>query len=75
MAKNKTYEVKDYGSGWAAKEITSDMNDWARLGYEVQNTLLIDFRNEVSRYSDPLPGLNDGDSISSLGTLRVVYVK
>jgi hypothetical protein len=75
MAKHKTYEVKDYGSGWAAKEITSDMNDWARQGYEVQHTLLIGYHNEVSRYPDPLPCLNDGDSISSLGTMRVVYVK
>jgi len=75
MAKHKTYEVKDYDSGWAAKEITSDMNELARQGDEVQHTLLTGFHNEVSRYSDPLPGLNDGDSISSLGTMRIVYVK
>ena len=25
MAKNKAYEVTDFGSGWAAKETTSDM--------------------------------------------------
>jgi hypothetical protein len=31
MPKNKTYEVKDYGSGWTAKEITNDMNDKGRL--------------------------------------------
>ena len=40
MPKNKTFEVKDYGSGWTAKEITNDMNDQGRLGYEVQHTLL-----------------------------------
>ena len=75
MPKNKTYEVKDYGSGWTAKEITHDMNDKGRLGYEVQQTFLIDPQYEVSRHPDPLPGLNDGDRISSASTMRVIYAK
>ena len=75
MPKNKTYEVKDYGAGWTAREITSDMNEMGRKGYEVQQTLLIDTQYEVSRYPDPLPGLNDGDRISTVSTMRLIYVK
>ena len=75
MPKNKTYEVKDYGAGWTAREITSDMNDMSRQGYEVQQTLLINPQYEVSRYPDPVPGLNDGDRISSASTMKVIYQK
>lgn len=75
MPKTKTYEVKDYGSGWTAKEITNDMNDKGRHGYEVQQTLLINPQYEVSRYPDPVPGLNDGDRISSASTMRVIYTR
>ena len=61
--------------GLDAKEITSDMNDKGRHGYEVQQTLLINPQYGVSRYPDPLPGLNDGDRISTTSTMRVIYAK
>ena len=61
--------------GLDAKEITSDMNDKGRHGYEVQQTLPINPQYEVSRYPDPLPGLNDGDRISTVSTMRVIYAK
>ena len=41
MPKNKTFEVKDYGSGWTTKEVAKDMNDEGRHGCKVQDTLLI----------------------------------
>ena len=75
MSKNKVYEVKDYYSRWDTREITLDMNKMAREGYEIRFAFPIDYHNEVNRYSDPLPGLNDGDHISSSGTMRVIYVK
>ena len=38
-------------------------------------TLLINPQYEVSRYPDPVPGLNDGDRIFSAGTMRVIYAR
>ena len=75
MSKNKAYEVKDYYSRWDTREITLDMNEMAREGYEIRFAFPIDYSNEVNRYPDPTPGLNDGDRISSQGTMRVIYAK
>ena len=75
MAKQKTYQVKDYYSRWDTKGISDDMNELARQGYVVEFAFPIDFHNEVNRHPDPQPGLNDGDHISSAGTMRVVYAK
>ena len=75
MAKKKLYEVKDYYPEWDIQDISSDMNEMASRGFEVLSIMSIGFHNEVSRYPSPLPGLNDGDQVSSSGTMRVIFVK
>ena len=75
MSKRKIYEVRDYYSRWDARDITLDMNEMAREGYEVQFAFAIDYSNEVNRHPGPTPGLNDGDYISSSGTMRVIFVR
>ena len=34
---NHAWKLKDYGSGWSAREISDDMNDLARGGWEVNH--------------------------------------
>ena len=75
MAKKKLYEVKDYYPEWDIQDISSDMNEMASRGFEVLSIMSIGFHNEVSRYPSSLPGLNDGDQVSSSGTMRVIFVK
>ena len=75
MPKNKTYEVKDYGAGWTAREITSDMNDMGRQSYKAQQTFMIDLQYKFSRHPDPLHGLNIGDSVSRESRRRAIYAK
>jgi hypothetical protein len=73
--KRKVHEVKEYYPECDVRDISSDMNEMARQGFEILHILSIGFRNDVSRYPSRAPGLNDGDQISSSGTMRVIYVK
>ena len=74
MAKS-VWKIKDYGSGWSADEISNDMNKLAQDRWEVHQMMWTtnDFR--VSRYPDPLPGLNDGDHVYVSAMMRVVFKK
>ena len=69
------WKLKDYGSGWSAREISDDMNDLARGGWDVNHINSIPERYEISRMPSEIFGLNDGDSISMTSTMRVVFKK
>jgi len=71
----RAWKVNDYGSGWSAAEISDDMNDLARDGWEVNHSMSIPECYEISRRPDPVSGLNDGDSMSMTSTMRVVFRK
>ena len=69
------WKLKDYGSGWSAREISDDMNDLARGGWEVNHINSIVEGYKISRMPNDISGLNDGDSISMTSTMRVVFRK
>ena len=75
MAKNNTYEVKDYDAYQHASAISNDLNKQAGAGWEVYQIMSIPQSYEVSRYPAETPGLNDGDSVTFVTTMRVVYRK
>ena len=75
MAKNNTYEVRDYRAYHPASDISDDLNEHARMGWEVYQIISLPQHYEVSRLPDKMPGLNDGDSVSIRTTMRVVYRK
>jgi len=69
------WKLRDYGSGWSAREISDDMNDLARGGWEVNHINSIPEGYEISKMPSEVSGLNDGDSISMTSTMRVVFRK
>ena len=69
------WKLKDYGSGWSAREISDDMNDLARGGWEVNHINSIPERYEISTMPSEIFRLNDGDSISMTSMMRVVFRK
>ena len=69
------WKLRDYGSGWSAREISDDMNDLARGGWEVNHINSIVEGYKISRMPNDISGLNDGDSISMTSTMRVVFRK
>ena len=73
MAKNSIYKVLDFGDGWAADSIADEMSKVASDGWAVIKIMSIPVCYEISRFSDPMPGLNDGDSVSVSSSMRVVF--
>ena len=69
------WKLKDYGSGWSAREISADMNDLGRGGWEVNHINSIPERYEISTMPSEIFRLNDGDSISMTSMMRVVFRK
>ena len=69
------WKLKDYGSGWSAREISDDMTDLGRGGWEVNHINSIPERYEISRMPSEIFGLNDGDSISMTSKMRVLFRK
>ena len=73
--KRYRYKIREYGSGWYPDEISDDLNSYSADGWEVQQALMYSTRMEVSRQTDSMPGLNDGDGVSLDPVMRFILRK
>ena len=74
-AKRYRYKIREYCSGWLPDSISEDLNSYAAKDWEVQQALMVPTNMEVSRLTDPMPGLNDGDRISLEPMMRFILRK
>lgn len=73
--KVKEYVMKEYGAGWTAEQISDELTELAKKGLVVERFEVTPCRLEVSREPGPVPGLNDGDSVSIDHTIRFLLVR
>ena len=73
--KKEKVRIKDYGPAWMPENISVDLNVLCRDGWSILSAFPITKDLEVARYPDPLPGLNDGDSVSVKTDMRVILTK
>jgi hypothetical protein len=73
--KAKQYVLREFGSGWTAEQISTELSKLATKGMLVEHFEVTPCRLEVSREVDPLPGLNDGDTVAIDHTIRVLLAR